>query len=217
MKRLIEGLLAAVLAVLLALLLGAGWWLWHIRPTVETTLRDVHTTVLEAGLTLKNLREASQSWKSASAEQASATTKAMSNVSAVAGQLSGFISRTDNSLNALLVPSLNNAIVQENQSLLKTQANLQENLSQMLVATQQLQRTLAAAETQINSPDIKIAMDNLAETSEHAATATREGAATMAKVHEAVSYEVAELEKPVKKIKVIWDFTLRSFGKFFGY
>src|SRR5271155_1188763 len=65
-------------AVLIGLII---WFLLGIRLTVDTTLRDAHVVILEAGLTLKNLREASQTWKDSSQEQATQTTLAMQSVS----------------------------------------------------------------------------------------------------------------------------------------
>ena len=111
--RLLLQILGAVALVLLIFCLGiVAHVLWQVAPSVEPTVRDMHTTVLEAGLTLKNLKEASQSWKEASEKQTSETTQAMSNLSGAARNLSGFISRTDESLNSRVLPSLTDMLTQ---------------------------------------------------------------------------------------------------------
>jgi hypothetical protein len=212
-----DTLASLCLLALLLLLVMLAYFCWLEKDVAKDTLRDTHTTILEIGLTAKNLREASLTWNSASKEQALQTTKAMSNVSAAANQLSSFISRTDNSLNALLVPNINSAIVQENQSLLKTQGDLQENLLQLSKAISQSNKVLSDADAQITSPDIKIAMDNFATSSNNLSAATAEGAASMKDVHAALDYEIAQLEKPVKKVKVVLEFLATIAGKFLGY
>jgi hypothetical protein len=141
------------------------------RQTFATTLRDLHVTILEAGLTLKNLREASETWKKASQEQADNSTKATARVSAAAEQLSLFVSNTDRSVNASLLPAMTQAISQQNAALLASQEALQENLKAMLLATQQLQKTLADADTRISDPAIQKSIDNLAAATQQATLA----------------------------------------------
>ena len=208
-----------------ATLLVAGIWLagefaWtvhRIRPHLEVTLSNLDKTIIVAGVAATHLEKASRTWESSSQEQVLQTTKAMSNVSAAASRLSSFISRTDNSLNVLLAPSINNAIVQENQSLLKTQADLQENLLELSKAISQSNKVLSDADAQINNPAIKESVDSLAEAAQNTASATSEAAASMTKVREGVTYEVNELMKPVRKAKVVLLFIAQIAGKFLGY
>jgi hypothetical protein len=147
------------------------WFAWLVKPTIETTLRDTHVTILEAGLTLKNLREASEEWKQASKDQASATTQAMYDVSAAANKLTIFVSRTDDSVNSKIIPKLSMALEQQNSALLQSQSDLQANLAQMLQATQQLQQTLSDADAVIADPKIKESLDHLATATENASEA----------------------------------------------
>src|SRR6267378_3288410 len=98
MNRVIQIL---IIPLLLSFLILSGMTIWfaqQVAPTIQTTLRDAHVIILEAGLTLKNLREASEEWKKASQAQAQQTTSAMSRVSAAAEGLSSFISSTDRSI-----------------------------------------------------------------------------------------------------------------------
>ena len=69
MKTVLQVLQAIALAAFIGLLCFIIVILHALRPTIETSARDAHITILEAGLTLKNLREASQSWKDASEAQ----------------------------------------------------------------------------------------------------------------------------------------------------
>src|ERR1700722_20385480 len=64
------------------------------------TLTDLNRTVIVAGVTMSEVQKGALEWQKASKTQALQTTQAMSNVSAVAKQLTGFVSRTDESLNS---------------------------------------------------------------------------------------------------------------------
>lgn len=204
--------LAALLLLLLALLL---FW-WKNKDVVHDTLRDTHQTILEIGLTAKNLREASLQWKQASGQQVMETTKAMQSVTAAAGKLSAFISDTNSSMNGSLIPSLTSSVREQNASLLESEKALHANLTDMGKATQQLQKTLADADTRITDPAIQKTMDSVAESGAHLASITEHVDKTTAKVEQGVTYEVDQLMKPVKKVKVALEFLATIAGKFLG-
>jgi hypothetical protein len=214
-----------VLRILTALLLAAGtvvcgevaWTIQRIRPKLEVTISNIDRATIAAGAAAGNLEKASRAWQQSSAQQASETTHAMSAVGAVAGQLSGFISRTDNSVNSQLLPALSNSITEQNAALLSMQRDLQQNLSQMAQATAEAQKVLADTDAKINSPDIQKTLDAAALSAQNLAVATNEAAATMKSVQGGVDYEVAQLEKPVKKVKVVFLFILTCVGRFFGF
>ncbi len=189
MKRVIDALTVTVLAGLTVLIWGAVWAGWHARPTVTSTLRDLRVTVLEAGLTLKNLREASEAWKDASKQQALATSRAMSNVDAAVVRFTSFISRTDESVNSTLLPTFSVTLERQSAALLESQRALQENLKALLQATQQLQKTVAEAGDVVSDPHLKEALANLSKASQNAADATDH----LAKTTEATEgfYEIA--------------------------
>jgi hypothetical protein len=97
-------------------------------------------------------------------------------------------------------------------------------VNSLQTTTQQLQDTLGmgqnmlkAATLDLLDPNIQKSMDNLASATDGAKVATQQAAATMTSVHSAVDYEIAELEKPVKKVKVAVLFIATLAGKFFGY
>ena len=203
MKVLIQALHALALALLCAILAPIAFEVWHQRPAFESDVRRGSALIGRAEETMKNFKEASDTWKSASAEQASSTTKAMSNVSAAAARLSGFISRTDNSLNASLVPTINAAIVQENQSLLKTQADLQAELSQMAQATAEAQKVLIAAEAQINNPSLQRSVDNLALATQDAASAVKHLDNITADGEKTADYYAKRLTTPQSFVKTL--------------
>ena len=216
--RLLLQILGAVALVLLIFCLGVvAHVLWQVAPSVEPTVRDMHTTVLEAGLTLKNLREASQSWKEASEKQTSETTQAMSNLSGAARNLSGFISRTDESLNSRVLPSLTDMLTQQNSALLESQKRLQENLQSIAETTQQAQMVLVDADKVIAGPELKTTLDKVATSSENLASATEHADKSMAKVEQGVTYEVNELMKPVNKAKAAALVLVQLIGKLYGF
>ena len=201
MKRVTEALTVVVLAGLAVLIWGAVWVGWSARPTITSTLRDVHVTVLEAGLTLKNLREASEAWKDASKQQALATSRAMSNVDAAVVRFTSFISRTDESVNSTLLPTFSVTLERQSAALLESQRALQENLQALLQATQQLQKTVAEAGDVVSDPHLKEALANLSEASQNAADATDHLAKTTEATEGFVKWEVGQLEKPASFAK----------------
>ena len=173
--------------------------------------------MIAAGVAATHLEKAAGIWEQASKDQASATSQTMSNVGAAAKQLSGFILRTDNSVNSQLLPALSNSITEQNAALLSTQQDLQEELSRMGRATQQAQAVLTHADQIITDPALKSSLDSVAEAGKNAAIATDQAAKTMTDVRAAVDYEVHELTKPVSKIKLAALFVLKALGVFFGY
>jgi hypothetical protein len=176
----------------------------------SATLENLNRTVVIAAGAFTNVEKGARSWRDNSDAQAKQSTLALQNLNAAAKSLDSLVTSTDKSLNSSLLPSLSAAISDQNAALQQTERNVDAAVT---VAT----ATLADADRQIANPRIPEAVDNLADSSKSVAITTSEAAASMAKVHEAVNYEVNELEKPVKKIKVVWDFALRSLGKFFGY
>lgn len=216
--KLLRDILVLLNLVLGCFVLGVvAYVLWQVGPSVQPLVRDTHTAVIEAALTLKNLREASATWKKASEEQARETTLAMSNVTAAAEKFSGLISRTDNSLNSRLLPALTKLAEDQNAALLKSQAALQVNLAEMSQATQQAQKVLDDADAQIASPQVKLTLDNVAASSENLAKATADASATIASVRQGVEYEVHEITKPVSAVKKVVLFAATLAGKFLGF
>lgn len=193
------------------------WDIHKLTGKATQAIEDIdRATIIVAGAAT-NVEKGARAWKENSEAQAKSSTEAFQNLNRTAISANNLLTSTNNSLNSRLLPSLSQAIEEQNRALLKTQGDLQASLGGIAQATAQTQRILADVDTQISNPAIKESVDNLAVATQNASKATAEGAASMEKVHEAINYEVAELEKPVKKIKVIWDFTLRSIGKFFGY
>jgi hypothetical protein len=173
------------------------------RTTAATTMRDLHVTVIEAGLTLKNLREASLEWKKASQTQSQQTTQAMSGVSAAASKLTSFVARTDESINSQIIPRLSTVLEQQSLALLQTQLDLQANLKEILVTTQQLQKTLADADAQLASPAIQKTLDNLSVASENMSEATGHLANITADGEKTADYYAKRLMTPQSFIKTV--------------
>jgi len=161
-----------------------------------------------AGVAATHLEKASGTWEKSSERQSTEVSKAMLNVSVAVSKFSRFISKTDNSINSKLLPSATDAINQQNSALLETQRSLQKNLLSISVATQQAQKVLVDADSQINNPAIKEGIDSLTEAAQNTATFTREGAASMTDVHTALDYELKQLMAPVTKLKLAGNIAL---------
>src|SRR5258708_38396116 len=133
------------------LLLVAGVWiccegaytLHVLRPKLLVTVENVDRATIAAGVAASHLEKGSDIWLQASKTQATETTKAMRSVNAVAERASILLSRTDDSLNANLLPSLTKTIQDQNGALLESESFLKENL----LASQKL---LLDADAQIN-------------------------------------------------------------------
>ena len=164
--KLFQVLALAALAVLLG---EAAWTIHRIRPKLEVTISNADRTLIVAGAAATHLEKAAGTWQEASKSQALATTQTMSNVGAAAKQLSGFISKTDDSVNSVLLPALSNSITEQNAALLSTQRGLQENLFQMSQATAEAQKVMADADEVIADPQIKETLAHVNETSESVA------------------------------------------------
>ena len=217
MQKFLRVLESLALVALIILIGEISWTIHRIRPKLEVTISNIDRTVIVMGAAATHLEKAAGTWEQASKTQAEETSQAMSNVSAAASQLTTFVSRTDDSVNSLLLPTLTSSIEAQNASLLETQKELRENLYQMGQATAQLQSTLADADKIILNPNIKESIDNLNLTAQNVAKATSEGAATMQTIHTTVDYEAKELMRPVKKVQAVWHFVVRSLGRFFGF
>jgi len=201
MTRLIQALHALALALVCAILAPMAYEAIHLRPKVEGLVKDLDRTVLIVASAATNVEKASRAWEQSSKNQALTTSTAMSNVSAAAAELTRFISQTDKSVNSILLPTLSQAVDSQNAALLETQKDLQSNLAAA-------QKVLLDTDAQISSPDVKIALDNFAASSQNLSAATAEGAASMRDVHAALDYEIKQLEAPVTKAKVAWNFAL---------
>lgn len=214
MKAAVQVFACFALLSLTAFLGELTYSIHRLRPKLEVTVSNADRALIAAGAAAGNLERASRAWEQASKEQSAQTTKAMSNVSAAAKGLSLFVSRTDASVNSSLLPQITEAIRQQNAALLTSQNALQSNLSQIALATTQLQTTLADADKVIADPAIKESIDSLAFSSQNLVVATSEGAATMSSVRKAVDYEVHEIMKPISKVKQVTLFLAQLAGKF---
>jgi hypothetical protein len=195
--------LALQITGLLALLL-VGWlagecaWSVHsIRPKLAVTISNIDRATIAAGAAAGNLERASRAWEKASTSQAVKVTEAMQSVNAAAGSFTTFVSKTDNSLNGLLAPSLTRLVQQQNQALLESQEKLQQGLVQIAQTTQQANKTLVDLDAQLASPEIPKALESLAESSANAAKATSEGAATMTDIRQIADKARETYLKPV--------------------
>lgn len=160
MKLLIQLLQVVALLLVIALLGGLIYEGLRLQPTLETTARDLHVTVLEAGLTLKNIREATAEWKKASDAQIKQSSAVLTETTATLASVQNGVTHLDASLTTLVNRS-SEAIDQQNQSLLQTQAKLRDNLDQMQKATEQLQASIASANLVLANPSIPRSLGNI--------------------------------------------------------
>jgi hypothetical protein len=216
--KFVRDLLAVVVLVLLVFILGmVAHVVYQVGPKLDGLVTDADRTIVIAAGAATNVEKASRAWESASKDQASATLTAMQSVTAVAKQVSVFISKTDDSINSRFVPALQTSLEQQNASLLANQSQFSSEMKDMEAATQQLQKTLADADAVIADPAMKETLANAATSSQNLASATADAAGTMKDVRIAVDHEVKVLLAPANKVKVVVMLILQAAGKFLGY
>lgn len=191
-------------AVLQGLLLVAGIWLCcegaltlrYARQRSVYTFDKLNTVLRESSQTMDELRKGATTWNQASKDQSSQTTQVLSHANAVLSQLSTFVTSTDKSLNATLLPAATSAINQQNAALLLNQEKLTGNLSTS-------QKILSDSDKLITdlAPKVEESVDSLREAAQNTANATGDGAASMKDVRVALDYELKQLMAPVTKIK----------------
>jgi hypothetical protein len=212
MKSLLQG--AGLLALLaFSWLCGEGAYsVRYARQRSVYTFDQLNKVLRETSQTLDEVRKGATTWREASKEQTQKTTQAMSNVSAAAARITSFISRTDDSVNLVLLPGISKAIQEQNASLLSTQTSLQSNLNhsdKILTDTDQIVQSVA--------PKVERSVDSLTAAAQNTASATADGAATMKDVRIAVDKEVHDLLAPVSKVKTALLFTAQLLGRLYGF
>jgi hypothetical protein len=217
MKRLREALEIVLLVAFIGFILLLAYFTIHGARKVKAlgdettqTLTDLRRTIVIAANAAADVQKGVEVWKKQSDAQSKQSTQALTNLNAAAKSLDSLLISTDKSLNLSLLPSLSAAINDQNEALKKSEANIDAAVT---IAT----ATIEDADRVVSSPRLPEAVDNLADSSKSVAIATAAGAATMQKVQSGVTYEVDQIEKPVKKVKVIFLFILTALGRFFGF
>jgi hypothetical protein len=188
----------------------------ELKPKAELTLEHINRATIAAGAAAGNVEKASRAWQKASEEQSKSVTLALGLGKETFASIQTLVRRTDASLNESVFPNLAASVSEQNQSLSNTQAALRENLLEISRATVQGEKLIEDADAQITDPAIQKTLDNVADSSANLASATKESAATIAKVREGVDYEVNQLMKPITKVKAAILFTAEIVGKFLG-
>jgi hypothetical protein len=203
-----------VVATLLLVLLGVVTLRFEIR--VERVLASVsaietNTTRLEAeasGL-LNASRQVILAERSASAEQ-------IKQIDLISKQTSALIEHAD-----AAVTDFDLAAKQSLVGAATDEADLSALLRQSTISLRQVgdnaNLLLENATTAIDASQTKEAMANVVTATQSLAAATGDAQATMASVRKGVEYEVSELMKPVKKVKVVGEEAVRLLGRFLGY
>jgi hypothetical protein len=141
----------------------ASMILLELRPTIKTTARDLHATILEAGLTLRNVREASAEWKRAS-QNSTATAQ---HADAVIRDLDKFIKRTDFQLNSQVLPKLGTAIEANSTQLLELEKASRDAIAESNTAMIHITAMIDTARLQLTDPAIAQSLQNIETTSAH--------------------------------------------------
>jgi len=217
LKRLREILEIVLLACFIGFILLLCYFTIHGAKKVKAlgdeasaSLTNLNRTIVIAAGAFTNIEKGGRAWEKNSDAQAKQSTETLTNLNAAAKSLDSLVTSTDKSLNLLLLPSLSAAINDQNAALLTTERNVD-------VAVTTATATLADADRVVSNPRLPEAVDSLADSSKSLAVATDQAAKTITSIRSGVEYEVAQIEKPVTKIKAIYLFILSSIGRFLGY
>ncbi len=165
MKSLLSILQALVLASLIVLAWAVILTIHVFQPKAEAFVRDAHVTVLEIGLTAKNLREASVDWKAASKAQVAYVTKTERAASKSFADLDATIKRADESLNGEVLPTLAQSIFDADVSVQRVSHSAESTLSGVDDVTRELAADLGDPAVRQSLSHIETASANLADTS----------------------------------------------------
>lgn len=197
-----------------AALLPIAYESWHQRAQFESDARRVSALIARTEQTLQSMDKGAKTWEQASKAQAAESTAVLLETKETLAKVQLLVKDSDATLITLRSATIS-AIEHQDQSLLETQTQLRQSLSEMTLATSQLQKTLADADKTISDPKIQESIANLADATHNAADATEHLAGTTKKVEEGVTYEVDQIKKPVTKVKAIFGVALTVFRKLF--
>ena len=174
MVALLKILQALALLALIGLLSFVVVILYELRPTLESTLRDTHVTVLEIGLSAKNLREASAEWKRASAAQAQQATETEKQAAKSLRDLDAMIRRTDGSVNDDFLPKASAALQRTSELQQRASDDLDLATQRTLPALDNLGKATASAADLFADPHIRESLVRLDEASTGVAISTQQ-------------------------------------------
>ena len=136
----------------------------RLQPSIESSLRDSHATILEAGLTLKNVREASDEWKNASKAQAQQSTEVLADTRKTLERLRLFIAHADGDTGQFLAAAAG-AVEHQDGELSFTQAQFRQNLVELQKATVSLDMAIEDVDRTIADPKIRETIAHLDDSS----------------------------------------------------
>lgn len=208
----LKQLCIVAVTVMLCITLGeVAYTVHYARGRTVYTFDQTNKVLRETSQTLDEFRKGVTKWSAASDQQVKATSQALSAVSAVAGQTTTLLSRTDNSLNSLLTPQILSALNEQNSALLSDHQQLQANLSELRSATDSLKQTLSDVDKQVSSPQISNSLSNIEASTLNLNAGIKNLTGVTADAKEAADYEVAQLKKPLAVWKQVLQFVL-SYG-----
>lgn len=191
-------------SMMLCIALGELAWTMHtVRPHLNITLENIDRTVIVAGAAAGDIERSARAWEAASKTQATQTTVALSHVTAAANALSSFVSKTDSSLNANLIPTASSVLSAQNVALLENQAQLRSSL-------QTLETTISDADKQIASPQIANSLSNIEASTLNLNAGIKNLTGVTADAKDAADYELAQLKKPIAVWRRVLQFVLSS-------
>lgn len=206
---------ALCMSAILTLGVVAGWT-WRVSAKLEQALGsvqaiEINTVRLEAEAS--GLLNASRQVVLTERQASDAQIKQIGQIGAQTTALIKHADETLGDLDDAAKQTLAGAAVDEQQLaglLSQTTGSIQE-------ATQRSNTLLDNAAQVLDATDTHAAMSNIVTATDNVQKATADAASAMATVRKGVEYEVAQLMKPVRKVKVAGEEAVRLLGRFLGY
>jgi hypothetical protein len=197
MNHVLRILQAIALAALIALLSSLTLAIHRIQPQAQAFIRDAHITVLEAGLTAKNLRLATQDAQEATKQTITAEKAATKTFR----DLDSTVIKIDANVNDSLLPEFGEAIFDADVSLQRVAHSAQASLSGVDDVTRAITAKIDDPQIQETIQHIDVTTGNLADTS-------KETAGISSDLHQETSILLAQTKKALEP-EAKWKSVLR--------
>jgi hypothetical protein len=187
LREILRGILRDLLLVSGILTCASVAWLaWTLTQELRPLLTDTRRVVLSIGGTAAELRKATGEWKDASKAQAKSATESLQKTKesldkliVLESQLTQLVENTDQAINGALVPAITRSVLNTSADIGKVSAASAKAIQQTAADVKPLveNATLAVQDMRkvLGDPNVPLALTNIAETSKHLETISRDG------------------------------------------
>lgn len=219
MKTILQASGVVALLAFTVLVVSLTVAVWHVDAQVgvlgnqvSLTLRGLHASANETALTMHNLREATAVWKEASKRSIDVEVQAKADLV----RFENLIRHTDFQLNEQVLPQIKKTIEENSTQLIELEKTTSESVVKITAnsdtLTKQASIVMTAAADNLTDPNIKATLQNVKDTSDSTAIASKEIAASLTDVRQMADKARETYLKPVN----LWWSLVKQFAGFGG-